>query len=137
MKVKLRKADKKFTELVRRIYDYTCQRCGKRYVIDGVKVGNLANLGVSHYWSRRHEATRFDLDNVTLFCNFPCHTGENGWECEKKSGEYYNYMIKRLGQKGFDLLEFRAHQYQKKDDFTILLWIEQELGDMPSVQKRC
>ena len=127
MKIRLRRADKLFTELVREVYAYTCQKCGKQYRIDGIIVGNLANLGVSHYWSRKREATRFDLDNATLLCNFPCHTGEDGWEGEKKSGGYYDYMIKRLGQRDFDLLEYRAHQYQKRDDYTIILWIKQEL----------
>lgn len=124
MKVKLRRADKLFTELVRKKFNFTCQRCGRVYTSG---VDNLANLGVSHYWSRRREATRFDLDNVTLLCNFPCHTGEDGWEGEKKSGGYYDYMVKRLGQKGFELLEFRAHQYQKRDDVLIIMWIKDEL----------
>ena len=77
---------------------------------------DLKNLGVSHYWGRSHENTRFNLDNVICLCNFPCHAGENGWEGEKKSGGYYDFMINKLGQEGFDLLELRAHTYKKRDD---------------------
>ena len=122
MKIKLRKSDRLFTELVRKIYQHTCQKCGRVY-IPGVH--NLGNLGVSHYFNRRKESTRFDLDNVTLLCNFPCH---QEWEKEKR-GEYQEYMIKRLGQAGFDLLEYRSHQYQKRDDVMIILWLKEELLD--------
>lgn len=117
MKIKIRKADQLFTQLVRKIYAYTCQKCGRVY-IPGVH--DLRNLGVSHYWGRQRETTRFDLDNVTLLCNFPCH---HEWEGEKR-GDYQEYMIKRLGQSAFDLLEYRAHQYQKRDDALVIMWLK-------------
>jgi len=126
MKIKLRKADTKFTQLVREIYGYRCQRCGRAYMIDGVKVGNLGSLGVSHYYGRKRESTRFDLDNVTLLCNFPCH---EKWE-KVERGEYEKYMIKRLGQEGFDLLTWRSHLYAKRDDVLNIFWIEQELKEL-------
>lgn len=120
MKIHLRKSDRQFTQLVRIKYDFTCQKCGRKY-IKGVH--NLGNLGVSHYFGRRKESTRFDLDNVTLLCNFPCHYE---WESEKRRG-YEEYMIERLGEEGLLLLEYRSNQYQKRDDKMMEMYLKQEL----------
>lgn len=120
-KIKIRPADRLFTKLVRRIHDHTCQKCGRVYIPE---VHDLKNLGTSHYFGRNRESTRFDLENVTLLCNFPCH---RQWEGEKR-GDYKDYMIKRLGQEGFDLLEYRANQYQKRDDALMILWLKEELS---------
>ena len=108
MKTKLRKSDKLFTQIQRFRFNYTCQKCGRKY--DGDKP--LYNLGVSHYYGRSREATRFDNDNVTLLCNLPCH---RKWEGEER-GDYTEYMIGRLGQKGFEALTIRANTYRKRDD---------------------
>ena len=122
LRIKLRKSDRMFTKLVRGIYEYTCQKCGKMY-IHGVH--NMANLGVSHYWSRSRESVRFDLENVTLLCNLPCHHRWGGEERE----DYKAYMIKRLGPREFDLLMLRAHTYQKRDDKRDEFVIEQQLKE--------
>ena len=108
MKIKLRKADRLFTRIQRFRFDYTCQKCGKEYD----EYGPLQNLGVSHYKGRSREATRFDDDNVTLLCNFPCHHKWGGEERE----DYTEYMINRLGQKGFRELVERAESYKKRND---------------------
>ena len=108
MKIRLRKADKLFTQIQRFRFDYTCQKCGRKYNEDKP----LYNLGVSHYYGRSRENTRFDDDNVTLLCNLPCH---RKWEGEER-GDYTEYMIKRLGQKGFEELTKRANTYHKRDD---------------------
>lgn len=110
-KLKLRKTDRLFTQIVRRVFDYTCQRCGRKY-IPGVH--NLQNLGVSHYWGRSRENTRYDLDNVTLLCSLPCH---RQWGGENRA-EYTEYMIARLGQEGFDRLMLKANLYCKRDDYS-------------------
>ena len=94
-----------------------------KYVFDGVKVRSLQNLGVSHYFSRRKENTRFDLDNCDLLCNIPCH---RLWEGEDRA-EYTEFMIKKLGQDGYDLLEYRANQYKKRDDAMIELFLKETL----------
>ena len=108
MKIKLRKSDKLFTHITRFRFNYTCQKCGKKYREDE----SLYNLGVSHYYGRSRENTRFDNDNVTLLCNFPCH---RRWEGEER-GDYLEYMIERLGQKGFEELTERANTYKKRND---------------------
>ena len=108
MKIKLRKADKLFTRIQRFRFDYTCQKCGRKYN----ETQPLYNLGVSHYYGRSRENTRYDDDNVTLLCNLPCH---RKWEGEER-GDYTEYMLERLGQKGFESLTIRANTYKKRDD---------------------
>ena len=108
MKIKLRKADKLFTKITRFRFDYTCQKCGRKYSEDTP----LYNLGVSHYYGRSRENTRFDPDNVTLLCNMPCHRKWEGIE----RGDYTEHMIGRLGQRGFDELTLKANSYKKRDD---------------------
>ncbi len=110
MKIKLRKSDALYTRLTRIRFDFTCQKCGRKYSEHDTQ--KLANLGVSHYYGRSRENTRFDDDNVTLLCNFHCH---RKWEGEER-GDYTEYMIERLGQKGFNDLTIRANTYKKKND---------------------
>lgn len=110
MKIKLRKADRLYTKSTRFRFNYTCQKCGKKY--NEYDTGSLRNLGVSHYYGRSRENTRFDDDNVTLLCNLPCH---RKWEGEER-GDYTEYMIERLGQKGFEELTKRANTYKKRND---------------------
>ncbi len=56
--------------------------------------------------------TRYDDDNVSLLCNLPCH---RRWEGEERS-DYTEYMINRLGQKGFEELTERANTYKRRND---------------------
>ncbi len=108
MKIKLRKADRLYTQVTRFRFNYTCQKCGRKYR----ETERLYNLGVSHYYGRSRENTRYDDDNVTLLCNLPCH---RKWEGEER-GDYTEYMINRLGQKGFEALTERANTYKKRND---------------------
>ena len=127
MKIKLRKVDNDFRKYMRLLEDFTCQRCGKKYVFDGVAVSNLRNLGVSHYYGRKRENTRFDIENCDLLCNFECHYL---WEHEERA-KYTEFMIKKLGQEGFDLLTLRSQTYKERDDFTVSLQLKymmEELG---------
>ena len=117
-KIRLRKSDMMWTQYIRIKYNYTCQKCGRVYIPDNKE--SLQNLGVSHYHSRDHENTRFDEDNCTAFCNLPCHRywGGDGHK------EYEEFMIQRLGQRGFDLLALKAHIYKKRDDYSDKLVIK-------------
>lgn len=110
MKIKLRKSDRQYTKTTRFRFNYTCQKCGREY--DEYDTNSLRNLGVSHYYGRGKESVRFDDDNVTLLCNLPCH---RKWEGEER-GDYLEYMIERLGQKGFEELTQRANSYKKRND---------------------
>ena len=108
-KVKRRKTDQLFTRFMRLLFDYTCQRCGRKYE----KAEKVRNLDVSHYWGRGRENTRFDEENCALLCHLPCH---NLWGHGDGRNEYTEYMVKRLGSEGFDRLTLRANTYKKRDD---------------------
>ena len=86
----------------------------------------MHNLGVSHYWGRSRESTRYDLDNVTLLCNLPCH---QRWGGEERA-EYTQYMINRLGQERFDLLTVWANTYQKRDDALVEMYLRQKIKEL-------
>lgn len=105
-KVKLRKTDTLFSKFVRQHFNWQCQRCGKNFEH---KKGSLDN---SHYWGRGHENTRFDLDNCTALCKY-CH---HHWGHGDGRDDYRDYMIKRLGQKGFDRLNVKRLLRKKRDD---------------------
>ena len=122
MRIKLRKVDKLFTIIQRFRFNYTCQKCGKKYS----EHESLYNLGVSHYYGRSREATRFDNDNVTLLCNFPCHTKWGG----EGRGDYTEYMIERLGQKGFEELTEKANTYKKRNDIETERILKEKLKEL-------
>ena len=124
MKIKLRKADILYTRLQRFRFNYTCQKCGKKYSEYDTK--SLQNLGVSHYYGRSRENTRFGDENCTLLCNFPCH---QKWGGEER-GDYTEYMIERLGQGGFEALTLRANTYKKRDDKTIEKKLKEKLKEV-------
>ena len=109
---RLRKTDRLFTELMRKRQDYTCQKCQKKYVFDGVAVRNLQGLDTSHYFGRASENTRFDPDNCDCLC-FPCH---RNWGHGEGRAEYKEFMIKKLGEDGLLLLEWKSQQCRKRDD---------------------
>jgi hypothetical protein len=104
-KVKLNKADIKFSLYVREKANWKCDFCHKDYS------QNHRGLQVSHYWSRRHESTRYDEENCNAFCIYHHHYLGHG----EGRDEYRAFKIKELGKSGFDLLDYRAHQYCKKD----------------------
>ena len=118
-KVKLRKTDRLWTKHIRTRDKYTCQKCEKTYPTESCR-----NLGVSHYWGRGRENTRFDEDNCIALCTLPCH---QNWGGEGRQ-EYTDFMKQRLGEKGFADLELRAHMRKKRDDITDELYIKELLG---------
>jgi len=122
MKIKLRKTDLLFTKIQRFRFNYTCQKCSRKYD----EYARLYNLGVSHYYGRSREATRYDNDNVTLLCNLPCHRLWEGME----RGDYTEYMITRLGQKGFEELTARSNTYKKRDDIQTEIILKSKLMEM-------
>ena len=119
-KIKLRTSDRLWTRYMRIKQKYTCQKCGRVYAPD-----NCRNLGVSHYHGRNHENVRFDEENTPVMCNIVCHQ-----YLDQHKGEYKEWMIERLGQERFDMLEFRAHLYKKRDDRGDIMIIRQMLKEL-------
>lgn len=103
MKVKILPEDKKFSDFIRSRDDWTCQRCYTVYEPP------TSALHCSHFWSRRHWATRFDEDNCVALC-FGCH---RLWESDKH-GEYRDFMLEMLGEEDYAALEERAKSTVKK-----------------------
>lgn len=89
---------------------FTCISCGHPK--------ELTEMHAGHYWpAGGHEAVRFDEDNVhgqCRHCNFYKHGNEKS---------YRSRLIKKIGQKAFDVLELRAHNKSKMMRFEVDLLI--------------
>lgn len=111
MRISIDKADQLFSRYIR-LRDKMCVRCKKSgYGQDGIE-----GLQNSHFFGRRKESVRFDVENCDSLC-FGCH---RIWETEDREA-YRAFKIRQLGQDGFDRLTLRASQYSKKDRKLALL----------------
>jgi len=119
-KIKLRTSDRLWTQYMRIKQKYTCQKCGRIYPED-----NCRNLGVAHFHGRGHENVRFDEENTLCLCSIPCHQ----WFDEHKT-EFTEFMLKRLGQKRFDLLALRAHIHKDRDDKSDRIILRQMIKEL-------
>lgn len=89
-------ADTAFSNFIREKNNWTCQKC-KKYYPEGHRQG----LHCSHFFSRRHQSTRYYSKNATAHC-FSCHQhlGGNPIEFAQWIEEYlgegeYEDLIKR------------------------------------------
>lgn len=119
MNVKIDKADKLFSEYIRR-RDGQCMRCHKK----GKGNKGIVGLQNSHYFGRSRENTRFDEYNADALC-FGCH---KIWGSDDKEG-YRNFKLKQLGKKKFADLEFRAALYKKRDRILAALYWQERLKE--------
>ena len=117
-KIKLRPSDRLWTKYIRIRDNFTCQKCGRQYAED-----NCRNLGVSHYYGRGNENTRFDDDNCIALCTLPCH---QRWG-EQDRAEYTEFMKQRLGEDGFRNLEIKKNIRKDRDDKADRLYLKQLL----------
>ena len=79
--------------------DLQCKICLGRFEIDSKWFDN------SHFYSRRNQATRYDVQNCDALCRW-CH---NRLEHANGEGqEYYLFKLKQLGQYDFDELRNRS-----------------------------
>ena len=76
---------------------WKCEVCGKDSNNDHSK------LECGHYYGRRKESTRFDLENCLSLCK-NCH-----WKFHENKQLHTDFMIKKLGKKRFDMLTIRAN----------------------------
>lgn len=68
---------------------------------------NWRQLECGHFWHRAMPPTEFDLQNLNTLCK-SC----NGRH-ESNPQPYREYMLRTLGQRVFDQLEWRAHSQTK------------------------
>lgn len=115
-KIKRRKSDILFSWWVRQRRGFKCEKCGRKHD------PNSKGFGVSHFWPRSHENTRFDLSNVDVFCNIPCHQ-----YFETHRTEYETWKEEKMGKQEYNKLTIRAHQRGQRDDKLIELWLMKEL----------
>ena len=97
--IKRTAADIEFSKAVRAASE-NCERCGK------------PADDCSHYVGRRNASTRYCVMNCTALCR-GCHNylGE-------RPDEHHAFMVKKLGEAGYDILLEKARGIQKisKDD---------------------
>lgn len=113
IKTKERKTDLKFSRYIRTRDGWQCLACIEEKGFSKDYSSNKRGLQCSHYWGRGHENTRFDPENCISLCwyhhNFTWGHGDG-------RQEYTDFMKQRLGERGFDLLDVRAHTRKKRDD---------------------
>ena len=86
------KCDAVLRDMVRR-RDKICQWC---------RPCRGGQLQISHFWSRRYYAVRWDVDNVDLVC------ARAHWEIEhQKQGSYRDWKVKQLGEERYLALRNR------------------------------
>lgn len=95
------KVDKLWSEKVRSVG--RCEYCGK-----------TTNLQAHHIYSRRNEATRFDVNNGVCLCA-GCHTMSSVFSAHKTPLEFVQWLIKYKGQAYLDDLKVKAHSIEKKN----------------------
>ena len=129
-RLKISKADRLFSLWIRHRDKYKCVRCGRQHNDDENTSDN------SHYWQRSIRGTRFDPLNCDTLCKMPCHSGNKGWEHEKRikdnlknkyDGEYTEFKKNQLGERDFDLLLVRAHTPTKVDEKLMAIYWKERL----------
>lgn len=101
MKIRIDKRDQIFSKLIRLRAAWMCDRCMKFFPLGH-------GLQCSHFFSRRHQATRYDPDNAAAHC-FTCHMylGENPIE-------FTAWIKKHLGDVRYEALQLRHRQVVKR-----------------------
>lgn len=74
---------------------FKCISCGKILPFEKADAG--------HYMSRRHNATRFDENNVHAECSY-----DNRFNAEHLDG-FRDNLVKKIGQQEFNLLRAKAN----------------------------
>ena len=84
---------------------FQCPTCGK--------FKSWKSADCSHYWSRSHKATRWDEDNCCVECS----------HCNRYDSSHLDglgkHLKKKLGEQGFDLLNWKHNQVFKMTEFEL------------------
>lgn len=102
--VKINKLDSIFSKLVRERVNYTCENCGTYYPEGRARMA----IHCSHYYSRRHQATRYHPDNAFAHC-YGCHQKLGG-----DPGEFYRWYVERMGEGREELIREKANSIFKR-----------------------
>lgn len=99
---------------------YSCAKCDQ-----GEEQGALE---VSHFYNVRKSGVRFDPLNVDPL-HHDCHTGNSGWEYQKK-GDYLQHMLRKLGPEGFEELRIRSEAHISLEEAKATLMQRLEDGTL-------
>ena len=113
MKIRTSPLDRLFSHYIRLRDKGICQRCG-----------TAGSLQTSHFHGRAKQSVRYDPDNAVALC-FGCHQ-----HLGSHPAEHVAFMLKRLGQERYDMLEHRARQVGKVDKEAIRLYLNQKIKEM-------
>lgn len=113
-----KKLDRVFSKFIRlrdtKQYGFKYGRC-----ISCGRIMPYTQLDCGHFHSRIHRNTRYDEDN----CHVECHY------CNRMSADhlikYQENLIKKIGQKRFDLLKVKASMTCKRSAFELELLIKE------------
>ena len=89
---------------------FRCPTCGR--------IKTFKDADCSHYWSRTHTSTRFDEDNCVTECRY-C----NRFDSSHLDG-LGKFLVKKLGQQRFDLLNWKHNQPKKYSESEYALLIQ-------------
>ena len=112
MRIKITKLDALFSKYIK-LRDKVCQRCG-----------GSGGLQTSHFWGRVRRSVRWDEDNCCLLC-FGCHQ-----YFHSNPEEHRQFFLERLGQVGYDMLEYRAHRRGDLDLRLLEIYLTQKVKGM-------
>lgn len=84
---------------------FKCPTCGR--------ILPFEQADCSHYFSRKSNATRFDEDNCVAECRY-----DNRFNAEHLH-KLRETLILRIGEKRFQILEWKHNQSQKYSDFEL------------------
>lgn len=93
-----------FSNLIREMAGYRCEKCNKLCRVEGIWIHQL---DASHYIGRAKKSVRFDIQNVYSLCN-PCHSRMGDYKREE-DGEYDLFVKDILGEKQYRALVLRAN----------------------------
>lgn len=113
-----KKLDRIFSKYIRlrdtKPWEFKYGRC-----ISCGRIMPYAQLDCGHFHSRIHRNTRYDEDN----CHIECHY------CNRMSADhlikYQENLIKKIGQKRFDLLKVKASMTCKRTAFELEIMIKE------------
>lgn len=117
--IKRNATDALFSDLVRTLAGWKCERCFKSYE------NRRQGLHCSHFYGRRGKSTRWDVENAAALC-FSCHNhmGEN-------PAEHVKFFEKRLGLEKFEKLTLRANTPAiKVDEKMVRVYLKNELSKL-------
>lgn len=121
--IKRTKADALFSDYIRELAGWTCERCKKEF--------EKPNQGLhcSHFHSRGKRSVRFDRENAASLC-FSCHNYFGG-----NPYDHAEFFKRRLGSQSYERLAIRANTPKKVDETEIAIGLKLELQKLKENRK--